>query len=142
MSEDIEFKEPLKKLGLLLEAGTPDARDTKYACIVEAHESTRGRLERTLPRDHSFCHRNLVHKLITMPQAMRIPDAKAAVVKEVVCAVARRGLWERHQAYLFWACTRVTSGSSAFLFCFYAFGGVWNVIGITSVSTALDSCEH
>ena len=63
-----------------------------YACIVEAHESTRKRLESTLPRDHedhiaekrfnSINHYNLVDKFIPMPQAMKIRDAKAAVDKE------------------------------------------------------------
>ena len=31
---------------------TPDTRKTKYACIVEADESTRKRLEGTLHKDH------------------------------------------------------------------------------------------
>ena len=31
---------------------TPDARKTKYACIVEADESTRTRLEDSLHKDH------------------------------------------------------------------------------------------
>ena len=31
---------------------------------------------------NSVSHYNLVHKLILMPQAMKIPDAKAAVEKE------------------------------------------------------------
>ena len=65
---------------------------TKHACIVEAHESTRQRLESSLPKDHedhiadkgycSMTHYNLVHKFIPMPQAMKTPDAKAAVEKE------------------------------------------------------------
>ena len=67
-------------------------RKPKYACIVEAHESTRKRLECTLPRSHedhiaekgynSISHYNLVQKIIPMPQAMKIPDAKAAVDKD------------------------------------------------------------
>ena len=67
-------------------------KKTKYAYIVEAHASTRKRLKSTLPRnpeDHiaekwfnSLTHYNLVHKLIPMPQAMKIPDAKAAVNNE------------------------------------------------------------
>ena len=32
--------------------GESDNRKSKHACIVEAHESTRSRLERTLPKDH------------------------------------------------------------------------------------------
>ena len=62
---------------------------TKYACIVEADECTRKRMEGSLHRYHedhiagkgtnSLSHYNLVHKLIPMAQAMKIPDAKAAV---------------------------------------------------------------
>ena len=64
---------------------------TKHACIVEAHESTRKRLESSLPKIHedhiagkghnSMSHCHLVRKFIPMPQAMKIPDAKAAVNK-------------------------------------------------------------
>ena len=62
---------------------------TKHACIEEAHETTRKRKEPTLPKDHddhraergynSIGHCNLVHKFVPTPQAMRIPDAQAAV---------------------------------------------------------------
>ena len=58
---------------------TPDVRKTKYACIVEADESTRQRLEGTLHKDHehhigrkglhSLHHYNFVHELIPMLQA-------------------------------------------------------------------------
>ena len=64
----------------------------KYACIVEADESTRIRLKVVPYRYHddhiaakginSLSHQNLVHKFIPMPQALKIPDAKAAVEKE------------------------------------------------------------
>ena len=67
-------------------------KKTKYACIVEAHESTRKRLESTLPRNHddhiaekgfnSITHYNLVRTFIAMPQAMKFPDSKASVDKE------------------------------------------------------------
>ena len=70
---------------------TSDARKTKYACIVEANESTRKRLEGTLHKDHedhiagkginSLNHHNLAHKVYPMPKAMNIPDARAAVDK-------------------------------------------------------------
>ena len=63
----------------------------QYACIVEADECTRKRLEGTLHEDHedhiagkginSLSHYNLVHKFIPMPEAMKMPDAKAAVRK-------------------------------------------------------------
>ena len=65
---------------------------TKLACILEASESTRLRMGESLPTHHedhiagkgdnSLQHYNLVHKFIPMPQAMKIPAAKAAVDKE------------------------------------------------------------
>ena len=65
--------------------------NTRYACIVEADESTRKRMEGTLHKGHedhivgrgmtSLNHCNLVHKFILMPRAMKIPDAKAALQK-------------------------------------------------------------
>ena len=54
---------------------------SKFACILEASESTRMRVEESLPNDHedhiagkgynSLQHYNLVHKFIPMPQAMK-----------------------------------------------------------------------
>ena len=54
---------------------------TKYACIVEADESTRKRMEGTLHKGHeghiagkginSLSHYNLVHKFIPMPQELK-----------------------------------------------------------------------
>ena len=65
---------------------------SKFACILEASESTRMRLEESLPKchedhiagkgDNSLQHYNLVHKFIPVPQAMKIPAAKAAVDKK------------------------------------------------------------
>ena len=65
---------------------------SKCACILEASESTRLRMGESLPNHHedhiagkgdnSLQHYNLVHKFIPMPQAMKIPAAKAAVDKE------------------------------------------------------------
>ena len=64
---------------------------TKYDCIVEADEPVRIRMERghRYHEDHiarkgmnSVNHYNLVHKFIPMRRAMKIPSAKAAVVKE------------------------------------------------------------
>ena len=52
---------------------------TKYACIVEADEFTKIRLEGVPYRLSQY---NLVHKIHPMPQATNFPDAKAAVVKE------------------------------------------------------------
>ena len=67
-------------------------KKTKYACTVEAHESTRKPLESTLPKDHEdhiaekrfnpLSHYNWVRKFVPMHRAMRNPDAKAAVDKE------------------------------------------------------------
>ena len=84
-------------------------RKTKYACLVDADESTRPRLEgagHTLQQDHitakgtnSTTQYSLVHKFIPMSQAMKIPDAKAAVVKE----------WEKLENILAWQLTKVRS---------------------------------
>ena len=75
-------------------------RKTKYACIVVADESTRPRLEGAGHKPHqdhitakgmnSMTHYSLAHKFIPMPQAMKIPDANAAVEKE----------WENLRKYL------------------------------------------
>ena len=64
---------------------------TKYSCVVDADESTRPRLEGVGHKPHqdhitakgmnSITHYSLVHKFIPMPQALMIPDAKAAVEK-------------------------------------------------------------
>ena len=65
---------------------------TKYACIVEARECTRKRLEGTQHKDSedhiagkgikSLSRCNLVHKFILMLQAMKVPDATATVDNE------------------------------------------------------------
>ena len=70
----------------------PTKIKTKLACILEADESTGLRMGNSLPNHHedhiagkgdnSFQHYNMVHKFIPMPQAMKIPAAKAAVDKE------------------------------------------------------------
>ena len=109
--EDTEFKETIKNARKKLETSIAPAmpckimksnkkcgRDgsnkikTKLACILEAKESTRMRMENSEPSNHedhiagkgenSLQHYNLVHKFIPMPQAMKIPAAKAAVDKE------------------------------------------------------------
>ena len=69
---------------------------------MEAHESTRQRVESSLPKDHedhiagkgynSMAHNHLVHKFIPMPLAMKIPDAKAAADKE----------WKKHETIPAW----------------------------------------
>ena len=65
---------------------------SKFACILEASESTRMRMGNSLPNHHedhisgkgdnSLQHYNLVHKFIPMLQAMKIPAAEAVVDKE------------------------------------------------------------
>ena len=88
---------------------------TKHACTVEAHESTRQRLESSLPQDHeghiagkgcnSMIHYILVHKFIPMPQAMKFPDAKAAVDKE----------WEKFEKISTWYMGKVQSKKEVIL---------------------------
>ena len=65
---------------------------SKFACILEARESTRTRMGNSIPHHHedhiagkgenSLQHYNLVHKFLPWPQAMKIPAAKAAVDKQ------------------------------------------------------------
>ena len=60
--------------------------------IVESHESTRQRAESLQSKNHedrtagegftSMTHYKLGHKFISMPQAMKTPDTKAAVDTE------------------------------------------------------------
>ena len=71
---------------------TKDSSKSKFACILDASESTRPRMGESSPNHHedhiagkednSLQHYNLVHKFIPMPQAMKIPAAKAAVDKD------------------------------------------------------------
>ena len=71
---------------------TLDVRKTKYACIVEADESARKRLEGKLHEDHehqiawkginSLNHYNSCAQVDFLPQAMKIPEEKVAVEKE------------------------------------------------------------
>ena len=65
---------------------------SKFACILEASEATRMRMEESLPKyhedyiagkgDNSLQHFKMVQQFILMPQAMKKPAAKAAVVTE------------------------------------------------------------
>ena len=84
---------------------------SKLACIMEASESTRIRMEESLPNyhedhiagkgDNSLQHYNLGTQIFPMPQAMKIPAAKAAVDKE----------WEKLEKILAWDLTKVRSKS-------------------------------
>ena len=79
---------------------------TKLACFLEADESTRLRMGESVPNHHqdhiagkgenSLQHYNLVHKFIPMPQALKIPAAKAAVDKE----------WENFEKISAWNLTK------------------------------------
>ena len=101
--EDMECKETIRNAGQKLETPMAPAMPcktrkkskhgvTRSACILEVSESTRMRMEESQPKlhedhiagkgDNSLQHYNLVHKIIPMPQAMKIPAAKATVDKE------------------------------------------------------------
>ena len=123
--EDKEHKETIKNARKKLEtsvapampckimkncgSGGSDKSKTKLACILEANESTRMRMGNSEPHHHedhiagkgenSLQHYNLVHKFIPMPQAMKIPAAKAAVDKE----------WEKLEKISAWNLTKVKS---------------------------------
>ena len=95
--------------------GESNNRKSKHACILEVHESTKKRLERTLPKndeDHiagkglnSLSHYNLVHNFIPMHQAIKIPNAKAAVDKD----------WEKLEKLPAWKMTKVKSKKEVIL---------------------------
>ena len=106
--EDKDFKETIKNARKKLEtsvvpavpceivkkncgSGGSNNIKTRHACILEATESTRMRMGNSEPPNHedhiagkgenSLQHYNLVHKFIPMPQAIKIPAAKAPVDK-------------------------------------------------------------
>ena len=93
----------------LVTRGKSNEIKSKFACILEASESTRLRMGESLPNYHenqisgkgenSLQQYNLVHKFIPMPQAMKIPAAKAAVDKE----------WEKLEKISAWNLTKVKS---------------------------------
>ena len=123
--EDKDFKETIKNARKKLETSVAPAMPckimnncgscasnkikTKLACILEADESTRMRMGNSIPHHHedhiagkgenSLQHYNLVHKFIPMPQAMKIPAAKAAVDKE----------WEKLEKISAWNLAKVRS---------------------------------
>ena len=122
---DHEYKETLKharrKLERLVDAAMPCTKKihtsnrklasevtashkvpkTIHGCFVESHESTRQRVEPSLPRKHedhiagegfsSMSHYNLAHQFIPMRQAMKIRDAEAAGDKELK---TRETIWQ------------------------------------------------
>ena len=123
--EDTEVKETIKNARKKLEtsvalampckfmkncgSGVSDKTKTKLACILEANESTRMRFGNSIANHHedhiagkgenSLQHYNLVHKFIPLPQAMKIPAARAAVDKE----------WEKLEKISAWNLTKVRS---------------------------------
>ena len=123
--EDKEFKETIKNARKKLEtsvapampckimkncgSGATNKIKTKLSCILEADESTRMRMGNSEPPNHedhiagkgenSLQHYNFVHKFIPLPQAMKIPAAKAAVDKE----------WEKLENISAWDLTKVRS---------------------------------
>ena len=124
--EEKEFKETIKnarkKLGTSVapakpckimkkncESGASNKVKTKFTCILEADESTSLRMGNSVPHNHedhiagksenSLQHYNLVHRFIPMPQAMKIPAAKAAVDKK----------WEKLEKISAWNLTKVRS---------------------------------
>ena len=129
--EDKEFKETIKNARKKLETpvapampcktsktcqhgatrGKSNNIKSKLACILEVSESTRLRMGESLPNyhedhiagkgDNSPQHYNLLHKFIPMPQAMKIPAAKAAVDKE----------WEKLEKIPAWDKTKVRNKS-------------------------------
>ena len=126
--EDTEFKETIKNARKKLEtslalamscqimkncgSGASNKIQTKLACILEADESTRMRIGNSIAHHHedhiagkgenSLHHYNLVHKFIPMPQAMKIPAAKAAVDKD----------WSKLEKISAWNLT--TSGATVY----------------------------
>ena len=124
--KDKEFKETIKNARKKLEtsvapampckitkkncgSGVSNKVQTKLACILGANESTRMRVGNSTPSNHedhiagkgdnTLQHYNLVHKFIPIPQAMKIPAAKAAVDKE----------WEKLEKISAWNVTKVRS---------------------------------
>ena len=123
--EDKEYKETNKNARKKLEisvapampckimkncgSGGSNKIKTKLACILEADETTRLRMGNSEPSNHedhiagkgenSLQHYNLVHKCIPMPQALKIPAARAAVDKE----------WEKLEKISAWNLTKVRS---------------------------------
>ena len=123
--EDKEFKETIKNASKKLKTsvapalpckfeknrgnGASNKIHTKLACTLEADEFTRMRLGNLTPNHHedhiagkegnSLHHYNLVHKFIPKHQAMKFPEAEAAVNQE----------WEKLEKISAWNLMKVKS---------------------------------
>ena len=105
------FARQERNVGMRRSAAKPMSLNPKFACILEASESTRLRIEESLPKyhedhiagkgDNSLQYYNLVHNFIPMPRAMKILAAKAAVDEE----------WEKLEKIPTWDITKVRSNS-------------------------------
>ena len=88
---------------------------TKFGNIVESHESTRPRAEISQPKHHqyhiagrgysSLNHYNVLHKFISVPKAIKIPEAKAAVDRE----------WKKLETTQAWKLEKVRSTTEVIL---------------------------
>ena len=87
---------------------------SKFACVLEASESTRMGMEESLPKyhedhiagrgDNSLQHYNLVHKFIPMPQAIKNPAAKSSSGKGMgKIRKFRRGTWRKSEVNQRWS---------------------------------------
>ena len=87
---------------------------SKLACILEASESTRMRMEESPPKyhedhvagkgDNSPQHYNLIPKFVPMPQAMKIPAAKQQWIKNGRNLKRfRRGTWQKSETNQRWS---------------------------------------
>ena len=93
------------KIMKICESGASNKLKTKLVCILDADESTRMRMGNSIPHYHqdhiagkgenSFSTTIWFTSFIPMPQAMKIPAAKAAVDKE----------WEKLEKISVWNLT-------------------------------------
>ena len=140
-------------------SGVENTSKTKYASIVEADEYTRKRMDESLHKSHedhiagkgmnSSSHYTMEHKFIPMPQAMKMPDAEAAVDKE----------WEKLEKIPAWQLTKVRNkkeviavrsrfGSKNFLFeraCDFSASRAFLVLSCPSVCNPVllfPTCSH
>ena len=80
-------------------SGGSDKIQTKLACFLEADESTRMRMGNSIPHHHEDHVAGKGEISLHMPQALKIPPAKAAVDKE----------WAKLEKISAWNLTKVKS---------------------------------